>query len=185
MTLPANIRVNIGAPFPSRVAGSAYITAKKANGLWTIGPNYGALGTVTSITDPTNTQVVIWNSSTGIYNTITASNLVLNLISSYREVTAAGDVTILPSDAVILLDKAVGAATNIILPTSASRQGVPVTVKDLKGDANVNNITFVPNGSETIDGFNAAQSAANGVALIDIALGKKTLYPLTSGGWFI
>ncbi len=110
---------------------------------------------------------------------------VLQMFSAARQVTAAGSVTVGPADTVILLNKSVGAPTTINLPSSASRAGIPVTVKDLKGDAATNNITFVPASGETIDGFSAAAAAANGIALIDIDYGKKTLSPLTSGGWYI
>jgi hypothetical protein len=186
MTLPANIRINVGSPFPSQVVGAAYITVAKANGLWTITPNYSLLVALASVANPAIKEVVIYDPTTGIYNTITLSQLsVIALSGTYRMVTIAGDVSIVTSDTTILLDKTVGAATNIDLPTSLSRAGVPVTVKDYKGDANINNITFVPAAGETIDGFSAAAAAANGLALINIALGKKTLYPLTSGGWYL
>lgn len=109
---------------------------------------------------------------------------ILAITTNYRIVTASGDVTVLSADNTIIMNKTVGAATNINLPTSASRQGIPVTVKDLKQDANTNNITFVPASGETIDGFSATAAATNGVAVISIENGSKTLYPLTSGGWY-
>ena len=43
MALPANIRVNVRAPFPVRVVGSGLITVTKANGIWTIGLQPGAI----------------------------------------------------------------------------------------------------------------------------------------------
>lgn len=183
--IPANIRVNIGAPFPARVSGASYITVVKYNGLWTIVPNYSLLGAPIGNLDPTVKEVVIYDVGTGVFNVITLATLVATFTNSYRMVTAAGDVTVLASDSVILLNKGTGAATNIDLPTSASRNGLPITVKDYKGDANTNNITFVPASGETIDGYDASDAAANGLALIDIALGKKTLNPLASGGWYI
>lgn len=165
--------------------GSAYIQVQKANGIWTIAPNYAGVATLPSIYDATLEQLIIYNYVTGVYNAVSLASVISAGTSLYRLVTAAGDVNILSSDVTILLDKTVGAATNIVLPPSASRLGISVTVKDLKGDANVNNITFVPAGTETIDGYSPAAAAANGIALIDIALGKKTLFPLTNGGWYI
>lgn len=104
--------------------------------------------------------------------------------TGYRTVTAAGDITASATDRVILANKAVGAATNVNLPTSASRNGIPLTVKDYKRDSLTNNITFVLAGVETIDGL--AQAAANtaGLSKIDVNGSSKTLYPLTSGGWY-
>lgn len=103
---------------------------------------------------------------------------------SYTLVTGSGSYTVQSTDNIILLNKSVPAATSIILPASAAR-GAPITVKDYAYVANTDNITFVPQSGETIDGFSAAASSANGVALITINGGKKTLYPLTSGGWYV
>jgi hypothetical protein len=185
MTVPANVRHNIGAPFPALVRGLAFITVAKANGIWTIQPNYPALQQSQQIVDPTTSEVVIYNTITQQYTTISLASLNAAAQGTYRTVIAAGDVPIAASDVTILLNKTVGAATNINLPTSASRLGLSVTVKDYKGDANTHNITFVPAAGETIDGFSAAAAAANGTALIDINYGKKTLFPLTSGGWYV
>lgn len=102
-----------------------------------------------------------------------------------RIVTAAGDVVAADGDTTILLNKTVGEPTNINLPPALSRAGRPITVKDYKGDANVNAITFVSWTGETIEGFSAAAAAANGVAVISFSHGKKTLYPLISGGWYL
>ena len=182
MTLPVNLRVNVGAPFPSRVSGASFIVVSKANGVWNIAPDYTKLANI----PPTQTQeFVVYDPVTGAYGLLNVSTFITSNAGSYRLVSASGDVTITQFDVIILLDKTVGAATNVNLPLSGSRSGVPVTVKDLKGDANTNNITFVPALSETIDGFSAAAAAANGVALIDANYGSKTLYPLTSGGWYL
>ena len=50
MSLPANIRVNVRAPFPSRVSGSGFITVAKSNGKWTIAPDYTILSPSNAIT---------------------------------------------------------------------------------------------------------------------------------------
>lgn len=165
------------------MSGSSFIEVTKANGIWTIAPDYALLAEAISITQ---TQVlVVFDPITGFFNTVNASQLIAMGQNTYRIVTAAGDVSIQSADMVILMNKSVGAATNINLPLSSDRGGVPVTCKDFKGDSNINNITFVPSIGETIDGFSAADAITNGIALIDIAYGKKTLFPLTSGGWYL
>ncbi len=103
----------------------------------------------------------------------------------YRTVTAAGDVTVAASDCTILLNKTTGAATNIVMPTSASRNGAPLTVVDYKRDAQTNNITFVPQSGETLHGLSAAAAVTAGYALIDANGGSKTYWPLASGGWYL
>jgi len=104
--------------------------------------------------------------------------------ATYTMVTTAGNYTVLSSDVTILMNKTVGAATSIIAPTSSSRNQA-ITVKDYKGDAATNNITFVPQTGETIDGFTASQAVTNGLAVINTNNAKRTWAPLTSGGWYV
>lgn len=59
-----------------------------------------------------------------------------------RVVTAAGNITALPSDGVIVVNKTVGSPTSVTLPL-VPVTGAPLTVKDGKGDAAVNNITLL------------------------------------------
>ena len=69
-----------------------------------------------------------------------------------RVVTAAGAVTVSATEAGVALNKTVGAATVVNLPLSELRNGLPITVKDLKGDASTNAITLTATGGELIDG---------------------------------
>lgn len=184
MTLPANIRVNVLASFPTRVSGSGFSIVTKTNGIWVLGDDYRILVPATVIADPTAKIIAIQDLVTGSFSYMTVAAFIGSVLGTYRIVTAAGDATVGPTDTTLLLNKTAGATTNVLAPTSATRNGVPVTIKDYKGDANTNNITFVPNGAETIDGFSPAAAAANGTALIDINYGKKTFFPLTSGGWY-
>lgn len=184
MTLPANIRVNVRVPFPALVQGAAFITVSKANGIWTITPNYQLLAGAPSIT-PTQ-LIAVFDTASRIWSTVPADIFGSGGGGSviYRIVTSAGAVVVQPSDTVILLQKSPSGASTIDLPLSGSRNGIPITVKDLTYDANTNNITFVPASGETLDGFSAAAAVANGVALIDVDGGFKTFNPLTSGGWY-
>lgn len=95
---------------------------------------------------------------------------------SYREVTSAGDITVAGGDDIIGVNKASGAATNINLGLASARSGKPITVKDIKGDAASNNITFVFSGGELVDGMASLVIATN--------YGWFTLYPRT-GGWYL
>ena len=181
MTLPANIRVNVRAPFPTQVRGAAFVGVQKANGVWTISPNYRQLAPAAGIS---GTQIIaLQDINTGIWSYVSALSLAAATII-YREVTTPGTVNIIPTDSTILLNKTTSGSSTINLPNSATRGGLPVTVKDLTGDANTNNITFAPALGETIDGLSAAAAAANGLAVIDTDYGSKTLYPLQAGGWY-
>ena len=186
MSLPANIRVNVAAPFPTLVYGSGPITINKANGIWTVGFDFTKIATVQNPPLPNypTDYILGYDSVAKAYFFISLSNLVQTISSIYRTITVAGDVTVLPSDVTILMDKTVGAATNIFLPASSTRLGTSLTIKDYKGDANTNNITLVPAAGETIDGLSAANAITAGIALVDTNYGKRTLFPLASGGWY-
>lgn len=90
-----------------------------------------------------------------------------------RIVTAAGVVTALPSDGIIVIKKTVGAATTVNVDWSARSQ--PLTIVDGKGDAATNNISVVPTTGQT------QYAQANYVALIDGNGGSITLTPLADG----
>ena len=181
MTLPANIRVNVRAPFPTQVRGAAFVGVQKANGVWTIKPDYRLVAPASGVTG--RQIIAVQDVTTGLWSYLNVLSLTAATIV-YRIVTAPGAVTILSSDVTILLQKTTSGASTINLPNSATRGGLPVTVKDLTGDANTNNITFAPALGETIDGLSAAAAAANGLAVIDTDYGSKTLYPLQAGGWY-
>lgn len=181
MTLPASIRVNVRVSFPALVQGSAFITVAKANGIWSISPNYQLLAQAPGIT---STQILaVYDTATGVWNYVHPWQI--PGFGLYTLVTVAGTYPVQPADFMILLKKSPSGASTIQLPTSASRNGLPVMVKDLTGDANANNDTFVPATGETIDGFSDSVAAANGVAVIDVDYGFKKLYPLVSGGWYV
>jgi len=186
MTLPASIRINTMLPFPTLVLGSGPISIAKLNGIWTVGFSFSQLGQqFPALLQYTTDFVLVYDSIAGTYFKVSLASIVAIATNSFRIVTAAGDVTVLINDQNILMNKTVGATTNILFPTAASRAGVPLTIKDYKGDANTNNITIVPFGAETIDGFSGAAAAINGTALIDTNYGKKTYFPLLSGGWYL
>jgi hypothetical protein len=92
MSLPANIRVNIGAPFPATVKGSGVVVISKANGIWTVGLNFAKLlPALQTIADPPNTDVLVYNAVTGVYSLVPASavaNLALNNLTITPQVRA-------------------------------------------------------------------------------------------------
>lgn len=186
MTLPQAVRVNGQFPFPATVKGSGPVLLAKANGVWTIGLTIVQLPGMPIGFNPAQNYLLVYDNVTGTFRQTTIAALFSATVFGQRIITAAGDVAVLPTDSIILLNKLIGAATNINLPTAASRNGLPLYVKDLKYDANTNNITLVPSGAETIDGFSGAAAAANGIAKIMTDGDKKVIYPLAAGGgWFL
>jgi hypothetical protein len=57
--------------------------------------------------------------------------------------TSAGNYQLLGNEDVIIISKSTGAATQVLPPTAGVLIGYSITVKDGKGDAATNNITFV------------------------------------------
>lgn len=96
-----------------------------------------------------------------------------------RTVTASGAVTVDADDAdIIYINKTVGAATAVALPSAALRSK-PVMIVDGKGDANTNNITISPTSGQSI------YAVTNGTAIIDGNGGAVILTPKLDGtGWF-
>lgn len=185
MGLP-QIRFNVGANFPTSIQGLGFVTIAKSGGFWTFKVDYTKLTILATGINPAIKYVAVYDSVSGIYNIISLSALSAAIAGGYTgPIVAAGSYTVQPNDTTVLLQKTAGAATDIILPASATRGGLPITVKDLKGDANANNIRFVMNGVETLDGFSQAAADANGDSKITINHGKKTLFPLTAGGWYL
>ena len=95
---------------------------------------------------------------------------------SSRTVTASGIVTATIADGVILIDKTMPSTTTVLLPP-ASTATIPITVKDLAGNAASYPIVLSPNGTETIDGLSSRS--------ITTDYGSVTLYPLPAGGWYV
>jgi hypothetical protein len=76
----------------------------------------------------------------------------------------------------VLLDKTVGAASYVQFNLSSTYDGLPVLVKDIKGDAATNNITISFSGGEEADGL--------ADVVIDVAFGAVWVNPLPGGGGF-
>jgi hypothetical protein len=137
--------------FPSQVFGSGIITVTKTAGIWTIGFNPSVLGQV-SIFDPSIIDLLTYNSTTGEMSLAPLSTIIASGVSP-RTIIADGNVTVTNFDTFIRLNKTTPATTNLILPPSLNRGGLPLTIKDVAGNAATYNFTLMPNGAELIDGL--------------------------------
>lgn len=171
MTLPANIRVNLAAPFPSIIKGSGPIAIAKRNGIWTVSLNFAGFGTAQSVPDPANTYTLVWNALTGVFTLIPISQVASNKV--VKILTAAGPYAAQPNDEVLIIKQAVAAAFTVTVDWSARAK--PLRIVDGKGDANVNNITITPAAGQT------QMATVNYSYVIDGAGGSITLTPLPDG----
>jgi hypothetical protein len=153
------IKLKVTPVFPSSVVGAKFITVQKVAGNWTLDVDYSVLGEV-PIVDPTTLKFPVLNTIDGSYNLVSLS-AVVSAASNEETVTAAGDITIGLTETYIRLNKTVPAASNIVLPASATRNGLELIVKDVAGNAATYNFTFVPFGSETIDGLSSYVGTMN------------------------
>ena len=92
--------------------------------------------------------------------------------------TLANPYTVTAGVGRVLVDKTVGAATYIDLSIASTYGGVPVLIKDIKGDAATNNITINFSGGELVDGLSQLVLSTN------YAWVQVTPFPL-GGGWYL
>lgn len=173
MTLPANIRVNIGAPFPAKVKGSGPVTVAKRNGIWTVGFTISNLAAVPAGTDPTTLALLVYNTTLQTFQQMTLAALLPSLAVVPTSIgIAQSPYTVLPSDSLIFVDSS-GGPVVINLQLAAARLGRPLSIKDVTGNAATagHNISIIPHGAETIESINPL--------LINAAYGGYQLYPAT------
>lgn len=168
MSLPANIRVNVGAPFPATVKGSGVVAIAKANGIWTVSLNFAALPLSSGAADPANTYVLVWNALTGVFNLIPLSAVFASKV--VKVLTAPGPYAALPNDEVLIVKQLAGAAFTVTVDWSARFK--PLRIVDGKGDALVNNITVTPAAGQS------QLASVNYSYVIDGNGGSITLTPL-------
>lgn len=182
MVMPANIRVSAQFPFPAAVSGAAPITVTKLNGVWTIGFTIvGFAPQVPPVGNYPTDFLLVYDSVAKTYFQMSLTSIVAALTPPsatrlQRSVTAT-PIVVQGNDSIINCNINVAAAC--ALPAAATRNGAPLTFKDL-GQAGAHNITITPNGVETIDG------AANFVMTNNRQ--ELTIIPFNDGvnsGWFI
>lgn len=164
--IPANVRVNIGAPFPSLVKGSGLVAISKANGIWTVFLDFTRLAQVNAVADPLHSYVLMYNSVTGAQSLVQVS-AIANATKSYVTLNGAGPYAAQPNDDVILVKFTPQAIT-----VDWAARAKPLQIVDAKGDALLNNITITPAVGQT------QQTVVNGVVTIASNGGRVTLTPL-------
>lgn len=174
MTLPANIRVNIGAPFPSLVKGGGLVAIAKNNGIWTVSLNFGAVAKSATVPDPANTYVPAWNALTGVVVMVPMGNVESNNVVT--KVGGGGGQPVspyaaLPTDDVILVY-----AVPFTVTVDWSARTKPLRIVDQSAAASVANpISITPKAGQT------QMATVNYSATIDGNGGSISLTPLPDG----
>lgn len=181
MALPPDIRVNVRAPFPALVQQSGPITITKANGIWTVGFSITAFASVNPPTANYPTDYALcWDDVAKTFFKVSLQNLsqAIQGARNQRLVTTS-PIAIGGPDEIINVNISAVAPT-CALPAAATRNGVPLTFKDVGGNFAAHNLTITPNGAETIDGLASLVLNVNrqGVTLVPANDGFST-------GWSI
>jgi len=177
MTLPANIRVNIGAPFPSLVKGSGPVTISKQNGIWTVGFSVTNIGAMPINVNPATIDILVWNTINNSFQIATLSQVVTFENAPTKISSVNSPYSPLLTDTYLYVDTSTG-PVEIDLKTSASRNGVTLKIKDTTGHAAANNITIKPVGGgapETVDGFTNAAPLVLKANYDGVSLSPNTL----------
>jgi hypothetical protein len=151
MALPANIRVNVAVPFPAMVQGSGLITMSKINGVWTINASVAQLQAVGLA--PQNFQgefVPIFDAGIGAWFKVSLANLGIGGGRVQRSITSS-PIVLIVGDQILMVNINTGAPT-CTLPQASTRNGVPLTFKDVGGQFGAHNLTITPFAGDTIDG---------------------------------
>lgn len=177
MGLPATVRVNTTVNFPSLVFGTGPIVVTKSNGVWTVGFSMAALTVQTP--PPANYATdyfLMWDSVANTFFNVPLIGSAFGRSRLQRSVTAT-PIVVAANDEILNCN--INTVSACPLPAASSRNGLPLTFKDL-GQAAANNITITPNGAETIDGASTFVMKNNRQAV--------TLVPFNDGansGWAI
>ena len=159
MALPANIRVNTSAPFPSLVTASGPITLAKANGIWKIGFSIAMLG-VENVPNPATTYLLLFDSIAGNFFKIPLASLPITGARVQRSITGAGSLPIASTDQILNVNS--GPGLIIPIPLAVTRGGAPFTFNLLPGSSPV---TLTATGPDTLDGQASLVLNSGGVTL--------------------
>jgi hypothetical protein len=160
MSLPANIRVNTSAPFPSLVTAIGPITLAKQNGIWKIGLSIAMLG-VENVPSTATTYLMLFDSIAGNFFKIPLASLPITGARLQRSVTGAGSLPITVNDQILNVNA--GAPGLVItIPLAVSRSGAPLTFNMLPGSSPV---TLTATAPDTLDGQASLVLNSGGVTL--------------------
>lgn len=155
MTLPANIRINMSAPFPATVKGGGPVAIAKRNGIWTVGFTIANLPALPLGVDPTKVQLLVWNPVPGVFQNITIAALLSASTAPTKIDATVSPYLPLVGDTFLYVDTSAG-PVEIDLALAATRNGSVLSIKDVTGHAAANNITIKPAAGETLDGYTNA-----------------------------
>lgn len=173
MPLPANVRINVNVPFPALVTATGPIGLSKVNGIWTVFWNPAVLGVTVPPAGNLPTDYVVVYDSIAQTNFLVSLSTLAGIVRPQRLIQSAADLPVRASD--YQLNFKLSAPLTITLPLATSRVSAPLTLKDVAGNFNVNNLTVNTTGVDTVDG------AASGTLVLQNARQSMTIVPAADG----
>jgi hypothetical protein len=144
------LKLKVLPRIPANLVGDAGIVVVKNGVTYTIKPDYSLLTELLSF-DPSQELVLVYNRD-GTWAKVPVSTLVNNQAGTTQVITAGASAVIGVNDKLIIMNKTVGSATTITLPSSSLKVG-PVRVVDFKGDASQSQaITINVSGADLLNG---------------------------------
>ena len=182
MTLPANIRVNVRAPFPSRVVAGPGIALSKSNGIWTVGLDYADFASAPSLLS--TQEWAIYDTAAKTFSMISLPQLVVYLLTLQRVAVADANYALSAGVGFVAYTSLTAARAVSLLPAADYVAGAQITVAIESGQGSaINTITLTPNGADTISGKSSAVlTGAYGYITIESdGVSKWTIVPRAPG----
>jgi hypothetical protein len=127
--------------------------------------DYTTFAELTSGIDSANSLVAIYNKATGIWN-VTTLGTIVSASQTSQIITGVPDVNVAATDGLIVMNRTIGAASNVNLPLASTKIG-KVKVSDFKADSGTNIITVNTTGADKFPGGGTTwQIAANGASVV-------------------
>lgn len=146
------LKLRLMTKFPALVQAAVGLAVQRAGRTYTFLMDWLSVGVVEGIPDLTSRYLLVV-SGTGtadqLYERIALSTFLSG--GGAQVITSGGTQNIAANATLVIVDQTVGAAITLNLPPAATKIGA-VKIVDWKGDAGTNNITVVPDGSETFNG---------------------------------
>ena len=140
--------------FPALVTAMTGLLVERSGRTYNFLMDWLSIAEVDSVADLTTRYLIMvsgTDSSDHLYERISLQDFLDVTQGFVQVITDPGPADISPTATTVIVNQASGAAITLNLPPSSDKIG-PVKIVDFKGDAGTNNITVVPDGSETFNG---------------------------------
>lgn len=148
------LKLRLLTKFPALVQVATGLAVERVGRVYTFMLDLLAIASVDSVADLTTRYLVMVSDNgdgTALYERVSIQDYLDITQGFVQTITDPGPADISPTATTVVVNQTAGAAITLNLPASTDKIGA-VKIVDMKGDAATNNITVMPNGSETFNG---------------------------------